>query len=204
MMKKMLLVLFTTCSSVLFAQHNTPAEYKVTSQSHLWLVGSATTGSWTCGTGSISGYGIPSDAVHPAQVNVSINTKDLDCGNHFMNSDMYDAMNADKYPTIQYHLVSARRLQDGDSGSMKLLTIGTLDINGTSKEIDMMVNVQRLPDNKIRAVGSKMMAMSDFNITPPSALFGLIKASNELEVRFDIIAEPSDSPISRNHPDTKN
>lgn len=199
MIKKMLLVLFTTCSSALFAQQNTSTEYKILPESHLWLVGSATTGSWTCGTAHISGYGIPSTSVRPAEVTVSINVKDLDCGNKFMNNDMYDAMNADQSPTIQYHLISAYRLsiQDGDSVWMKLHTTGTLDLNGVSKQINILVNVRRIEERKIQVVGSVDMLMSDFNVTPPSALFGLIKASNQLQVRFDITAEPSGDLTSK-------
>ncbi|HET7152686.1 MAG TPA: YceI family protein [Candidatus Kapabacteria bacterium] len=191
--------MFIICSSALFAQQNTPAEYKILPESHLWLVGSATTGSWTCGTAYISGYGIPSTSVRPAEVAVSIKVKDLDCGNKFMNNDMYDAMNSDQFPTIQYHLISARRLssQDGDSVWTKLQTIGTLDLNGVSKQLNIQVNIRRLANNKIQVVGSVGMLMSDFNVTPPSALFGLIKASNDLEVRFDITAGPGDSLTSK-------
>src|SRR5579883_2094423 len=195
MMKAKLLILFMVCSSALFAQQNNPTEYKIAPESHLWLIGSATTGSWTCGTGELSGYGIPSTSLRPAEVRVSIKLKNLDCGNRFMNNDMYDAMNADQFPTIDYHLISARRLpgDNGDTVWMKLQTAGTLDLNGVSKQINMQVNVRRLADKRIQAVGTIVMAMSDFNVTPPSALFGLIKAANELEVRFDITAEPSDS-----------
>jgi len=199
MMKAALLVLFTVCTSALFAQQNNPIEYKIAPESHLWLVGTATTGSWTCGTGELSGYGIPSTSVRPADVRVSIKVKNLDCGNRFMNNDMYDAMNADQFPTIEYRLISARRIPstDNDTVWMKLQTTGTLDLNGVSKQLNMQVNVRRLSGDRIQAVGSIGMLMSDFNVTPPSALFGLVKASNELEVRFDIIAGPSDSVSSR-------
>ncbi len=175
-------------SSVLCAQMGKAVRYQADPQSHLFLNGSATLGSWSCGTGIISGYGIPARGDQNASVKVSITIKNLDCGNEGMNEDMYKAMNANKFPQIQYELLGVNRLTDsiGDGVWIRLQTRGKLTINNVAKTVDIEVNARRLAGNKFQVIGSKELAMSDFNITPPSAFFGLIKAHDDLEVKFDI------------------
>jgi hypothetical protein len=45
-----------------------------------------------------------------------------------------------------------------------------------------------LNDGRLRAMGSKAIKMTDYNVEPPTAMLGLVKAENELTVHFDLIA----------------
>jgi len=195
----MVVIIFLNCSSILFAQQAKQIKYEVVDQSHLWLNGSATLGSWSCGTGFISGFGIPQTADHPAVVRVIIKVNNLDCGNSGMNKDMYNAMNAETYPNIQYELLDVKRVSNPTEDGLwiKLQTRGNLTINNVTKEVDIPVSVRKLAGNAYQVVGSKMLAMSEFNITPPSAFFGLIKAHDDLEVKFDITSIPNPDTLSQ-------
>jgi hypothetical protein len=65
--------------------------------------------------------------------------------------------------------------------------VGELTLAGEQREIEMVVVAERLADGRFTLVGSRELKMTDFNITPPSALFGLIKAKDTVEVVFDLM-----------------
>ncbi len=42
---------------------------------------------------------------------------------------------------------------------------------------------------RLHGWGSLDLKMTDFDVEPPTALFGLVKARNEITIRFHLIAE---------------
>ena len=58
---------------------------------------------------------------------------------------------------------------------------------GTSKEIEVTVNIQETDTGGLVLQGSKALKMSDFGITPPSALFGQIQTDDAITVHFEFV-----------------
>lgn len=160
--------------------------------SQLWIDGSSTVNSFTCDANEIFGYGVLEDARNDrdAEVEIAVPVRQFDCGKRRMNQDMYEALKADEYPTIEYVLDDARLLtgvpEPGDEFSIQ--TRGRLTIAGAEREITMVVKGERLSDGTYRVEGSEPLAMSDFGVDPPTALLGLVKAHDRIVVRFDLVA----------------
>ena len=53
----------------------------------------------------------------------------------------------------------------------------------------MVFNIKTLEENLYKITGSKKLSMFDFEITPPTAFFGLIKANDTLEIYFDLLVK---------------
>ncbi len=158
--------------------------------SKLWLEGSSNVNSFSCATFAVDGSGelLRNDSL---KVSISVSVRSMDCGNAVMNNDMYEAMRADSFPSIRYELISARTLS-ADTASMMIQAHGIMRIKEVSQRIEMPVILQSVDRSTIRVRGRKRLAMSDFRISPPSALFGLIKANDELTVHFDLIVRRTD------------
>ncbi len=188
---------------LLFSQIKTRVEYTTLPGSKLWIEGTSTINDFTCTTNMIDGYSfIKNDSIATAgnrnqkfesEVVVSIVVKNLDCGNEIMNDDMYEAMKADKFPFILYELLNSNIVSEAEEfgGWFELQTTGNLSIAGYKRTVDILIKVKKLSDGKFNLVGSKELSMHDFNIEPPSAFFGLIKADDKLVVKFDLIAGTS-------------
>src|SRR5207249_2508932 len=112
------------------------------------------------------------------QVHVSITVRSFECGKAKMNEDMYEALKAADCPDIKYGLTRATLIKAPDSlaNSFELQTAGYLTIAGKTKTIEMVVKAKKLADGRFRVYGSKELSMHDYDVTPPSAFFGLIKA----------------------------
>jgi len=187
-----LLTLFSSPSAQ--PPHAQAESYQIEPQSRLWLKGSSTVGEFTCGTRIAKEFTVFPGRPAGGSAD-SILVKKLDCGNGAMNRDMYAAMKADSFPSIEYEFVRARTLPDSVSGD-KAVTIkaeGMLTIAGVTRPEVMIVHLHQLAHNKFQVVGRKELSMSDFGIKPPTAFWGLIKSNNRLVVDFDIVASQTPS-----------
>jgi len=198
------LSLLVAFASISWDQNRSSIAYHLETGSRLWINGSATLGSYECRTVAVYGIGnIDIDSINKnnshsltdlannrAQIKVLV--KLFDCGNPVMNEDMYSALKADQDSIIQYTLIKTIVQHDSVvlNGSLGLRIIGYLSIAGVSKQDTIDVNIKSLHGNKFEIIGHKNLSMVDFNIIPPSAFFGLIKADKELTINFDLIAAP--------------
>jgi len=188
--------------------------YHLQPGSRLWIDGTATLGSFLCETVAVYGNGgldaglsgiREASLAHKAdssRVQVSVLVKMFDCGNPAMNSDMYSALRMDKNSSIQYTLTNVQVLYDStaQNGWLGLRTIGRLSIAGFTRMDTIDAQVKSLSNMKYEVLGKKELSMLDFNITPPTAFFGLIKANERLVVNFDLIAGP-DHNFTERHDD---
>lgn len=116
----------------------------------------------------------------------------LRCGNRQMERDMNKALNAAQHPSIEFRFTGLRGTvsHDIDTHNYSATIGGVLSLAGTSRNINVNVNAQRVGRNRFRLRAELPLRMTDFRITPPSALFGMVKAKDELKVRFDLVLEP--------------
>ena len=102
---------------------------------------------------------------------------------------MYNALRADQYPTIDFRfsgLVGGVE-HDIDAKTYRATIAGALTLAGTSRTIQLPVQAVRLGRDRFRLRASLPLRMTDFRITPPTALFGMVKAKDELVVNFDLV-----------------
>jgi hypothetical protein len=101
-------------------------------------------------------------------------------------------LKADRDSLIIYELRNASVTYDSTryNGSFGLRTVGKLTIAGKTREDTIYTSVKMLPDRRYEIVGEKSISMLDFDIDPPSAFFGLIRANENLIVKFDLLASP--------------
>ncbi len=178
-----------------FAQDGTSVSYTLEPQSRLWIDGSSTINTFTFVTSQVKGYAYlqrdhkDADQNRP-KVYVLIPVRSLDGGNRRMNEDMFEAMKADSFPEIRYELIAGELIDKPDSSGewFQLKTKGYLSIAGEKNTIEMIVRVKQIQDGRFQVVGRKTLSMLDYGITPPTALWGLIRAHNRLVIRFDLVA----------------
>ncbi|MEX2657277.1 MAG: YceI family protein [Balneolales bacterium] len=175
--------------------------------SKLWLEGSSTIHRFDCVARSIDGSafikGYPNDV--PARVNgndqpdlhvhIRIPIRSFDCGHSRMNRDMYEALKSDEYDYITFDFEQAERVEgeasrvsgffEEDYHTYRIR--GVLNIAGVEREVSMVIGGRPDEQGRYRIRGEKKISMNDYDVEPPTALRGLIRAHDNLTVFFDLI-----------------
>jgi polyisoprenoid-binding protein YceI len=97
-----------------------------------------------------------------------------------MDSKTYDALDKKKYPNITFVLSEVTSINDSS-----LSATGDLTISGVTKSIQMDVEYEIHPDGSVLFKGTQNINMKDYDVDPPKAMFGAIKAGEEVDVIFD-------------------
>jgi polyisoprenoid-binding protein YceI len=180
------------------AAAQTTARVPVAPESKLWIEGTSTIHDWTCKATSMdAAIEIDAAAVQLAaapprmlkRVQVKVPVKALKCGHGGMDDNLYKALKADSDPQISYILASFEPSAEGAT-EFTLRTVGTLLIAGRENKIEMDVAAVRLPDGTVKATGTVPIKMTDFGIKPPTAVFGRIKAGDNIKVKFELSVGP--------------
>src|SRR5690625_4400491 len=182
-------------------------------ESRFWIEGTSNVNSFSCIAEAFQGGMViepelPEEMPEKIEGDVILELKipvlGFECGKRRMNRDINRALKSDSHPFIhfEYHnvRVADRRQQEiTDSreqeesfegrGSNWLLEVeGVLTVAGTSRTITFNAEGAVLDEKRVRVRGHKEILMTDYNIEPPTALLGVVRAQDELTVYFDIQA----------------
>ncbi len=114
------------------------------------------------------------------QLEFTASVKSIKSGKGGMDKKTYKALRETDYPTISYNLISAIP-QSGNT----VTSTGELIIAGKKRKVSMDVNYE-IYSNIIVFRGELTIKMSDYEISPPTALMGTIKTGDEVTIRFSI------------------
>ena len=170
-----------------YAQSSTRLTISGTSSLHDWTMKSEST---TCdAVFQINSQGDPLQLISMA---VSVPAESLKSGKSGMDKNAYSALKTDKNKQITFQLAS------GKIEGKTIRCVGSLTIAGTTKQIDVDATYTILPDGSIQCKGSKTLAMRDYNVEPPSFMFGTVNTGNEITVSFEVVLALKKTPITLN------
>lgn len=177
----LLTIIFTTISSQANAQKN----YSVAANSTFEVAGTSTVHDWvmksTEGTGTANLIVKDSKLAGINSMSVSLLAESLKSYKASMDKVAYEAMDTETHKYIEYALKSAEKI---DENTWNLTGIYT--IAGVSKEYKTQVKVTSSKGGFILQ-GSNQITFGDFEMTPPKAALGVVKAGKDLTVIFNII-----------------
>lgn len=197
----MLITFLGLCVFSAEAQFSPQGAIEIEPGGKLWIEGSASIVNYSCEAEHLSGNGNIENTENPQEnvkghgavsVSVEVPVHSLECGKRGMNKDMYEALKADQFKNISYQLLTAdlsdslSTISDEEGEWMNIKTIGILEIAGVKDTTEVYVKGRVLGEERFRVKGNKQINMKTYNIKPPTALLGLIKASNDLTVYFDV------------------
>jgi hypothetical protein len=110
---------------------------------------------------------------------------DLKSESNGLDKNAYKALKSDKFKDIRYTLKSATI--SPEKGGYLLKSIGTLSIAGVTKDILMDVHSVINENGTISCRGSYNLNMTDFNVEPPSFMWGAMKTGDALTLDFVVI-----------------
>jgi len=103
-----------------------------------------------------------------------------------LDKNAYKALNIEKYPVISFSSNFANIRSNGPN-SYVISAKGKLTISGVSKEVWLAgVTTINPSDMSAQTVGSAKVKMSEYNVEPPTFMFGAMKTGDEITVKFNV------------------
>ncbi len=156
-----------------------------TGNSSITVAGTSTLHEWTMTSKDgkyqadfeVSADGAPT---HLKAITVTIPSESLKSGHGGMDKNAYSSLKTGKHKSITFSLITAR-LQNN-----KIQCNGNLTICGVAKPISLEVDYKVNPDHSLICIGSKAFKMSEYEVEPPSFMFGTVKTGDEITVSFNL------------------
>ncbi|HPM32815.1 MAG TPA: YceI family protein [Chryseolinea sp.] len=176
------LIMVTLCLFTTFA--TAQDSYKVQKASVL-LKGTSTLHDWEMkaeGFSCTSLFQMENNQVaHVKSLTLTIPVQTLKSGKGAMDKNAYSALKVEDHKQITYVITSSKV-----SGN-KIICTGNLTIAGVTKPMEVESTYTVNTDNTIVCKTSKTFKMSEFNVEPPTFMFGSVTTGDEITMAFDLI-----------------
>ncbi len=115
-----------------------------------------------------------------------INVNCFDCHQKYITSDLRKTLKADETPFFQIHLLNIGYF-NMQPGRQPIRGWVDVTLAGITRRMEINYVLQVSGNNNILLTGEQQMLFSDFKLTPPRKLAGLIKVENEINVQFQLV-----------------
>lgn len=107
--------------------------------------------------------------------NIILKVIDFDCGNKMMTKDFQKILNAEKYPNMTIKFINFTKTQKN------FIAVVEVKMMNQSRRYSVEFEIE---NNKL--IGKKNVKFSDFNITPPKKMGGMIVVKDDLDLTFSL------------------
>jgi hypothetical protein len=118
--------------------------------------------------------------------NIRLDIQSFNCHNPVMTSDLRKTLKAKEYPKLVISFLSISQYPDMPTRNITTKGQVLIELAGVTKRFDVDYKIVSVNKNNINLIGSRKVNFSDFKITPPSRLGGMIRTNNEINVVFDL------------------
>lgn len=116
---------------------------------------------------------------------ITIPATSLKSGKSGMDKNTYKALDTDKHPNIVYQLEKVDKIDHGTDKCF-ITTQGKLNISGTSRTVSIVFEA-KVSGNTIVLEGKNELKMTNYNVDPPTAMFGTITTGDTVIVKFQTV-----------------
>ena len=158
------------------------------SESKLSITGTSTLHDWEIIVNDFNGkvegnFNITKPGISSAQLNCKV--KSFESGKSRMDNVVYDALKQEKHPEIKFKYKNIKQMTT-NGNNLEMVVVGDLTIAGQTREMEIPLEAQA-STSRFVAKGQKSFKMSEFEVDPPSVMFGTIKAGDKSTVNYSII-----------------
>ena len=106
-----------------------------------------------------------------------------------MDKKTYNALKSEENPNMVFEVKNdnIESIIDKSAEKFLLKVTGDLTLAGYTKEITIEVEGQKLASGQLKFLGAYPIDMVEYEIEPPSAMFGQIKTGKDVVIDFDLL-----------------
>ena len=122
------------------------------------------------------------------KLSIQIPVKSIKSEEKLMDTKTYEAFNAEKNPNISFQLTDASALKLS-SKEIEATVTGNLTMAGSTRRITFKAVGMNTKPGIYEFKGNISLKMTDFKMTPPTALMGMMKVGDAVTLKYDIYLE---------------
>lgn len=173
-MKKALLIVFLVCATFVGFGQDT---YNLSSESKLTIDGTSTVHDWTVTANTMEGS-VTAEGNSPREIDFQVTVADIKSERGAtMDKKMHAALQKESHPKVVFNLKEVKN---------ESTLVGTLTIGGNAQDVEVEGKIEASGGN-IRISGDHGIALKDFGIDPPTAMFGQVIVGDDVTVKFDLV-----------------
>ncbi|AYN69097.1 YceI family protein [Euzebyella marina] len=154
---------------------NAQQEFSLNEESTLTIDGTSTIHDWTVNAEQLQGELIV-DGGKPKKIDFAVAVEGIKSERGAtMDNKMYNALKKDEHPNVTFSLTEVK----GEG-----VLVGQLSIAGSQNEVEIPVSIS--DDGGYKITGEYKLALKDYGIEPPTAMFGQIVVGDDVTVKFDL------------------
>ncbi len=162
-------------------------------KSTMTIEGGSTVGSWDADVNLIDGtFAINLDALENGNgtafdlTTFSVDVSKIESDSRRMNRNISSYLKEDDHPKI-YFTLNGAEVADSDANVYNVSVSGVINAAGADKEVSFTTKAELKDDGSIVLSGVKELLFSDFGIDRPSAMLGTVRASEEIEIHYNLV-----------------
>ncbi len=118
---------------------------------------------------------------------VGLEAARFDCGMQLMTNEFWNAIKYKEYPVVSIEFISFERIPQLSSGKDTFRGRMQISLAGVTKPFEINCTIEVESTGLIHLKGGKHFTFSDFKLTPPTRMMGLVKVEDSIEVNFHLI-----------------
>jgi len=127
----------------------------------------------------------PTNKIEVENSSISIPVKQFTTDDKMIQHSFYRMMQADQHPLMNIRLKQIDTPQYG-RGKMRSMAQVEITITGTTRSYLIPVETHTVHE-AVAIRGNKRISIKDFGITPPTAMMGLIRVCEWIDIKMDLI-----------------
>ncbi len=186
-------ILITFCSHI----YGQSINYSITDSTKMTITGTSTLHDWTSTVTQVNGFVEvdekfakngkikKGDEIKTVSIQVPVKSIVSPRG-ATMDKKTYEALKSEQHPEIIFKLEN-NEVTSVSGESFSINAKGQLTIAGVTKNVEFPVEGKLMSEQRISFSGAYKLNMKEYEMVPPSAMFGQIVTGEEVEIKFNLV-----------------
>ena len=124
-------------------------------------------------------------AKHFKTLKLNMPVSDIESDSRRLTRNLQDYLKGDDHPYIKFNLKSIENVEAENNNSAVVTARGLINAAGVDHEVTMTVNAS-VNDGTVTFSGTQDLLMTDFDIDPPTAVMGTVRARDEIQIIYSL------------------
>lgn len=121
---------------------------------------------------------------------IGLSVKLFDCHHAVMTADLRKTLKSKEFPQLKINFINLERFPSLSARESRIKGIVDIELAGKSKRFTVDYTFKLDNQQNILLLGERDVNFSDFGLTPPRKLGGMIQTDNKLSVQFRLTLKP--------------
>ena len=117
---------------------------------------------------------------------LSVNIDDFNCNNRMMTGEFKKTLRYKEHPQLRIIFISLEKMPVFDAVPETVKGCVEVELAGICRKFDMTYSSCRIDTGNVELIGARAFGFSDFGLTPPRKMGGIVRVNDRLDVQFKL------------------